>query len=84
MKGIVGTVGVTVVILLSLSPFLTLLFARWALSMAGAIAEAAGGQTVAALIADASRLIGFFLAILALFDLFFLFSLSVFVRTSAG
>lgn len=84
LKGMVGTVGVTVVILLSLSPMLTLLFTRWALSIAGSIAEAVGGETVPALIADASKLVGFFMAVLAIFDLFFIYSLSIFVRTAVA
>lgn len=84
MKGIVGTVGVAVVILLSLSPFLTLLMAKWVFSLGEAVARAAGGDTVASLIADAASLTGYLLAVLTLFDLFFIYSLSVFVRTVAA
>ncbi len=84
LKGMVGTVGVTVVILLSLSPMLTLLFTKWALSIAGSISQAVGGETVPALIDDASKLVGYFMAILAIFDLFFIYSLSIFVRTAVA
>lgn len=83
LKGIVGTVGAAVVILLSLSPFLTLLMSKWALSIAQSIARAAGGDTVAGLIEDASGLVGYLLAILTLFDLFFIYSLSIFIHTVA-
>lgn len=84
VKGTVGTVGVLVILLLSLTPLITLMLMRFALNLAGSVAEAVGNEHLSPLIADTASLMGYLMAMLALFDLLFIFCLSVFVKTTAA
>lgn len=84
VKGTVGTVGVLVILLLSLTPLVTLLLMRFALNLAGSVAEAVGNEHLSPLIADTASLMGYLMAMLALFDLLFIFCLSVFVKSTAA
>lgn len=84
VKGTVGTVGVLVILLLSLTPLVTLLLMRFALSLAGSVAEAVGNERLSPMLADTAAMMGYLMAMLALFDLLFIFCLSVFVKSTAA
>ncbi|MGM9681069.1 MAG: hypothetical protein ACI3XR_06145 [Eubacteriales bacterium] len=84
VKGTVGTVGVLVILLLSLTPLVTLLLMRFALNLAGSVAEAVGNERLSPMLADTAAMMGYLMAMLALFDLLFIFCLSVFVKSTAA
>lgn len=82
VKSTAGLIGVIGLLLLLLMP-LTMLFAcRYSLSLSKTAADLLQANAIKPLIEEAGKLVGFLIAIMLVFAIFYLFTLSLFIHTA--
>lgn len=77
--GMIGAVGLLVCTLLPLSILFT---CRYALSLSTTVADLLEASTIKPLIEEAGKLVGFLIAVILIFSIFYLFTLSLLIHTA--
>ncbi len=84
VKSVAGTVGVLGLLLSLLTPLTALFAAKYSLSLAGTAAEIMDAGKLKPLFEEADRLLGFLIAVLLIFGLFYLILLGVLLQTAGA
>lgn len=82
VKSTAGFIGVTGLLLCTLLPLSMLFTCRYSLSLSGTAADLLQASSIKPLIEEAGKLVGFLIAIVLVFLIFYLFTLSLFIHTA--
>lgn len=82
VKSTAGLIGVVGLLLCTLLPLSMLFTCRYSLSLSATAADLLHANAIKPLIDEAGKLIGFLIAIVLVFSIFYLFTLSVFIHTA--
>lgn len=82
VKSTAGLIGVVGLLLCSLLPLAMLFTCRYSLSLSGTVADLLQATSVKPLIEEAGKLVGFLIAIILVFSIFYLFTLSLLIHTA--
>lgn len=82
IKSTAGFVGVVGLLLSTLLPLSMLFTCRYSLSLSGTVADLLQATSVKPLIEEAGKLVGFLIAIVLVFAIFYLFTLSMLIHTA--
>lgn len=84
IRSATGGGAIIIILLTSLSPLLSMLLSKFALSVSGALSKMFGDAPLNDLINDSVRLINQMMAIIVILDIIYIYCLTVFVKTTAA
>lgn len=84
IRSATGGGAIIIILLTSLSPLLSILLSKYALSVSGALSKMFGETPLNNLINDSVRLINQMTAIIVILDITYIYCLTVFVKTTAA
>lgn len=82
VKSTAGFIGVVGLLLSTLLPLSMLFTCRYSLSLSGTVADLLQATSVKPLIEEAGKLVGFLIALVLVFAIFYLFALSMLIHTA--
>lgn len=81
IRSVTGTLAVVVIIVMSLSPLILLFVSRSLLSLGSGVASMLGSAALSSALSNGARLISHMMAVIAVFDIAFIYCLSFFVKS---
>lgn len=81
IRSVTGTLAAVVIIVMSLSPLILLFVSKSLLSLGSGVASMLGSATLSSVLSNGARLIGHMMAVIAVFDIAFIYCLSIFVKS---